>query len=176
MKIIIFLLIYLLNFAYLLLAQSKDRQVFASRGNTAIVGGYEIDYTLGEVVVNTFETSQVLLTQGFIQPMDFPALSISPFHSKTRLPIYTIYPNPTHKTLFIKLTSTEYLEFQLELLTLEGKQIQPLFVGRISKEEKEIKEIEVALPDLAPDVYLLCASFNNNQRLAYKEYHKIIVY
>jgi hypothetical protein len=173
MKIITFLLIYL-SFAYLLLAQSKDRQVFSSLGGAAAVGGYEIDFTFGDVFISSFENAPVLLTQGFIQPMDLPTLSISPLNPRAGLPIYTIYPNPTHGAFFIKVSSAEYLELKLELFTIEGKQIQNLFKGSISDEEKEI---EVALPELAPNAYLLCASFfNSGKRLTHKEYHKIIIY
>jgi hypothetical protein len=172
-KIIIFIFIYL-NLAYFVLAQSKDRQVFSSRGGTIALGGYEIDFTLGEVFISSFEAAPILLTQGFLQPMDFPTLSIAPLNPRTGLPIYTIYPNPTQRAFFIKLTSAGDIELKLDLFTIEGKQIQTLFKGSISNEEKEI---EIALPELAPNAYLLCASFfNSGKRLTHKAYHKIMIY
>ncbi|MBS1564576.1 MAG: T9SS type A sorting domain-containing protein [Bacteroidetes bacterium] len=71
-------------------AQSLDRQVFASAGNTALTtSGLQIDYTIGEPVIAPLSNAGLLLTQGFQQPFSYVLSGNSVF------PFLAIYPNPT---------------------------------------------------------------------------------
>ena len=51
--------------------QSIERQVMGSVGGS-FGGAFQLDYTVGEVVVNTASAGSVILTQGFHQPPALP--------------------------------------------------------------------------------------------------------
>jgi hypothetical protein len=69
-------------------AQSLERSVLASAGTSAN-GTLQIDYTIGEAVVIPFAKENILLTQGFQQPVYFNRAITNVF------PYFVIYPNPT---------------------------------------------------------------------------------
>lgn len=48
--------------------QSLERQVIGSAGTSAVSGGYELSFTVGEAVVPTLTAGGYTLTQGFQQP------------------------------------------------------------------------------------------------------------
>lgn len=52
-----------------LVAQTLDQQVIATAGNYSEAGGVSVSWTLGECVIATFESDDIILTQGFQQPL-----------------------------------------------------------------------------------------------------------
>jgi hypothetical protein len=69
MKKIITLLSLILSFAFAV--SSSAQQVIASAGDYFEGDNISISWTLGEPVIETFEGSNIILTQGFQQPYDF---------------------------------------------------------------------------------------------------------
>ncbi len=67
MKKILIITSYLLFAASTINAQSLERQVISSAGNTLTNGTVTIDFTLGELVVTTITDGTTTLTQGFQQ-------------------------------------------------------------------------------------------------------------
>lgn len=84
----IFLSILSLLAACCLHAQSIERQVIAS-GGTSVTTPLQIDYTIGEIAVETVTVGNTVLTQGFQQPyfVIIPGNNVFPY--------LVIYPNPT---------------------------------------------------------------------------------
>jgi hypothetical protein len=52
-----------------MVAQTLDQQVIATAGNYSEAGGVSVSWTLGECVIATFENNDIILTQGFQQPL-----------------------------------------------------------------------------------------------------------
>ena len=71
-------------------AQTLERQVAATAGNSVKLPALQIDFTVGEPVVLPVTGSGILLTQGFQQPFVFVLKSNEVF------PFLHIYPNPTY--------------------------------------------------------------------------------
>ncbi|MBW1298308.1 hemagglutinin protein, partial [Aquimarina litoralis] len=59
-------------------AQSIERQVISSGGNTITNGGVTLDYTIGELAVTTITDGTTTLTQGFQQATIQLAIKINP--------------------------------------------------------------------------------------------------
>jgi hypothetical protein len=89
-------LILLLSVSFNVHAQSLERRVIAS-GGTSVAGPLQVDYTIGEISVETVKVSQtVILTQGFQQPtyVVIPGNNVFPY--------LVIYPNPTTGTAIVR--------------------------------------------------------------------------
>lgn len=83
-----FLLIFLLLISFYVKAQSIERQVVAA-GGTSVTTPLQLDYTIGEIAVETVTVGNTVLTQGFQQPyfVVIPGNNVFPY--------LVIYPNPT---------------------------------------------------------------------------------
>ena len=81
-------------------AQSVERRVIAS-GGTSVSSPLHVDYTVGEIAVQTAIVSNtIILTQGFQQP---PYVVIPGNNS---FPYLVIYPNPTTGTAIARFVLT----------------------------------------------------------------------
>ena len=54
-------------------AQTPNHQVISTSGNDGEGGGLFLSWTVGESVIATFENNNIVLTQGFQQPLIAPA-------------------------------------------------------------------------------------------------------
>ena len=76
-------------------SNAQLQQVIGSAGDSHQTAGFVVDFTLGEVVIDTYSGSQYL-TSGFHQP-DI-SLSRIPTHEAINI---LVYPNPTRSQLTI---------------------------------------------------------------------------
>lgn len=82
-------------------AQTLERTVVASQGSYFNNSALEISWTLGEVITDTYLHSNIVLTQGFEQPVFMPSSdSIIVFEP-------TVLPNPTDGPLSFLLPKTD---------------------------------------------------------------------
>ena len=86
-------------------AQNLSPTVVSSSGNSYNNGGVNMDYTLGEIVVETFQPTvtplpltYTILTQGFHQGVLKVNTSVENIDIKTK-----VYPNPTTNFLIVEL-------------------------------------------------------------------------
>jgi len=92
------LLLLLLCLPIIGLGQVTTPSVISSSGNSYSNGGVNMDYTLGEIVVETHSNSTTILTQGFHQGVLKVNTSVENFDIKTK-----VYPNPTTNFLIVEL-------------------------------------------------------------------------
>ena len=98
--LLIFLCLPLIGFG-----QITSPSVISSSGNSYNNGGINMDYTLGEIVVETFQPTvtplpltYTILTQGFHQGILKVTTSVENIDIKTK-----VYPNPTTNFIIIEL-------------------------------------------------------------------------
>jgi hypothetical protein len=136
------------------------QQVVASSGNTATAGGYTVDWTLGEPVIETISGSNNILTQGMHQPnlvvtslqdLTFPGLEVK------------VYPNPTGRFLRIEVIQTENDVFHYELSDITGR--------RILMKKMQAQSEEIDMSSYVSGTYLLQVL---NSRLEHVKVCKII--
>lgn len=94
-------------------AQQSQHSLLSSGGGHATTEFYSIDWSLGELAVETAKASTDMYTQGFLQPL---VMRRSPGARLIASSIYvTVYPNPTHGrvVLSFEVGSAELLTARL---------------------------------------------------------------
>ena len=89
------LLLILIALPMIGFGQVTTPSVVSSSGDSYSNGGVIMDYTLGEIVIETYTNSNTILTQGFHQGDLKVTTAVVNLDIKTR-----IYPNPTTLTFF----------------------------------------------------------------------------
>lgn len=99
------------------LAQKLTPQVTASAGDHFVLAGTaSLDWTLGEVVVETFSQTPYILTQGFHQP-DLGI--VSSWHDPDIQVDIKAFPNPTSD--WITVETNDGLPRSVEMIDLTGR-------------------------------------------------------
>ncbi len=98
------------------ISQSIEPQVIASAGEHFSNGSVQLSWTLGEVMIDTYDNGNNILTQGFHQT-ELTVTSIEETLSDIRL---NLYPNPTSEFLNIELGNNEK-DINLQLYDMSGR-------------------------------------------------------
>ncbi len=124
---------------FLVVCQTANAQLQLDRQVIASAGGYgenaaadlSISWTVGEVVINTLESTdgEITLTQGIQQP-DPAGVTASREVALEKLGV-VVFPNPVQQTLTIRLDLPPKNPLTAQLLDLSGKVLlkRPLDVG-----------------------------------------------
>lgn len=98
--------------------QSISSYVIASAGESAEADGISISWTLGELAIETFETSDIILTQGFQQGY-FEVTSIGePLSNNFAL---KVFPNPATEYVMVELQSDEIKDGIIQMYDMNGR-------------------------------------------------------
>lgn len=113
--IIVLILLSISGFSQITLEPS----VIASGGAYAETETMSISWTLGELATTTLTGGDMILTQGFQQPIDF-GTGISTEELNWQI---TAYPNPVTDALFVKFNIDMTKEFWIEIQDVTGRVI-----------------------------------------------------
>ena len=141
MKRFIFVFTVIL-FAFSASAQIKQ-EVIASAGGYNVTSNISISWTLGETIIPTFTSPNLILTHGFQQQVIVTAV-LENFENQVKI---TVFPNPASdnvKIVFEELVDGEVKIFMLNSL---GKLVKTDFI------EPAMIEKEINLQDLPAGVY-----------------------
>jgi hypothetical protein len=138
--------------------QTLPRSVISSAGGQFISSAGSLEWSLGEIMTETYSHDGGFLTQGFQQPSRVIVTSLVEDETAT-----LIYPNPVSRFLYVKTASDH--EWQVELFDLHGKRM----MSPIQKIDDT--RIEVDLLGLPTAIYLLGIS---DIITGAKTYHKVI--
>lgn len=116
MKFLTVLSIALLPVA--VMAQSVEQNVIASAGEHFENGNVQLDWTLGEVMIDTYDNGTNILTQGFHQT----ELTVTAIEETLADISMNLYPNPTSEYLNIDLGNNDK-DINLQLFDMTGKLI-----------------------------------------------------
>ena len=117
------------------------QEVVSTQGESYSNASAKIDFTIGEVVINTVTDGTKELTQGFHQT-NWNFLGVEDFAPDFDI---TIFPNPTSDVLYIK--SSFYQDITYSLYDTQGKLV---FKNILTETETQIQ-----LNQLAPGAYSL---------------------
>ena len=134
-------------------AQSLQPFVVASQGDYFTSAGGSISWTLGEIMGETYTSTNNMLTQGFQQPQD-QATGIQELKGDIAV---SVFPNPFSSALTI---SSEAGKGQLRLYDMLGKQLDSWVVTQ--------GNTEIFLGDLPNGMYI--AVFTNTETLAVRSF------
>lgn len=104
-----------------LYSQSISPVLISSSGNYFSNSNNSLSWSLGEVVIESFENNQISLTQGFHQPVQ---LIITNFDNTSNLNYnIKVYPSPASDFLTIE-NNTAQLGAEVQILSSDGKIVQ----------------------------------------------------
>lgn len=98
MKNLILIIIFGIISLHSVYAQSLERSVFSSQGNSFTNTNFSLDWSLGETIVSTAIATGIVLTQGFQQPS---TANISVKKVNKELTI-SVFPNPVMDKLTLQ--------------------------------------------------------------------------
>ena len=119
------ILTLLLSFYFYLLSspstgQTIQNDVIASGGGHAVTGNIDMEFTIGEPVIETFEETNLTLTQGFHQP----SLVLTSIEEPDMLTNISIFPNPVSDELSIEIPADYSSKILYHLFDINGKLLQ----------------------------------------------------
>ncbi|MEX0811783.1 MAG: T9SS type A sorting domain-containing protein [Chitinophagales bacterium] len=113
-----YLLAILISLPAFLSAQSIERQVISGQGASYSNGSIQLDQTVGETVITTESSNNIIITQGFHQPESDLTINVPEIERAVEM---KIYPNPTSSQVFVDITKVEAESINIQLIDLSGK-------------------------------------------------------
>ncbi len=114
MKILIGLIIICFSF------QSEAQQVIGAAGTTTTTSGGSVSYTVGEIAIQTTETSSGTASEGVQQAYEIYKVGVTELALGSSI---NVYPNPTNGQLTLNTTNLNK-NLAYELYDSQGKQIK----------------------------------------------------
>ena len=125
-------------------AQAKQ-EVIASAGGYNVGGGLSISWTLGETIIPTFKSGDLILTHGFQQQVIITTVE----ENIDVLVDIKVFPNPASDIITIQFESPVTGEIALTILDSQGRLVKKDMI-EINMSEKKIN-----LQDIAAGIYYL---------------------
>lgn len=117
-------------------AQSIDRSAVSSGGESTEASGLYLDYTIGELMTETMESGNLIITQGMQQP-DLIVVRINENESWEG---WSVYPNPASKMLHIKAPVEAVKIYSYSLTDRQGHRLLQEF-GCAGSQEVSVEKI-----------------------------------
>jgi len=140
-------------------AQSFEPIVVGSSGTSATSSSVYMEWTIGEVMTETYTTTSNFFTQGFHQPL----LLVTEITELKYLSAF-IYPNPVRDNLFIDLPYQKG-NVTITIFDLQGKLLHSEINSSLNK------LIKIPFYEFSKGMYLLTISDNESKE---KNSYKII--
>ena len=107
-------------------------------GGTATGDGGTVTYTIGQIAVQSYEESGVIISEGVQQPYEIQIIGIDNYPGITLNAV--VFPNPTNGNVQLTMNN-EQSEGEVKVFDMNGKL---LFVKKIEGENTEIPMSELA--------------------------------
>lgn len=104
-----------------LAAQDREltNEVIATAGGSMSGAGMQMSWTIGEAIVTTLDSTPIILTQGFHQPLDYVAFNGVAGVRVLRAGEIAMYPNPAREYFNLALP-TDLAGSSLEIIDESG--------------------------------------------------------
>lgn len=149
-KIKIFLLVIICSICQM----SKAQHASNVASHSAKINGMSFDYSIGEMMlVSTEHTSDLIITQGLLQPGHFHSTSNSGSDgtlSTLDNPI-KVYPNPSSHLVFVEMYETSIQDYSYNLYDATGK----IVLSRKGQTQVGLNKLELNLQSIASGSYYL---------------------
>lgn len=129
---------------------SLGQEVISASGGSLESAEVHLDFTLGEIIVETYSNSEIVLTQGFHQST-IKLLSIEDFNPGLSV---QVYPNPTASNLFVASDYFEGIEY-----SIYNESGQEVLFGKLSSNKEQI-----LVNNLAAGIYTI-SLFNESGKV-----------
>jgi len=127
------------------ISQVAKQDVIASAGGYNTATGISLSWTLGETIVPTFSSSNLILTHGFQQQLIITSVE----ENLESLVKITLYPNPAIDVINLVFDEPLDGEVQVTVMNFMGKLVRTDFM------ESAMVEKQIDLHDLPGGIYFL---------------------
>lgn len=103
-------------------AQVLSPSVVASSGNSNVGADCMLNWTLGEIVGNTFTQATVILTQGFQQNFLEMQVNVKEIE-KTTVDGFSIFPVPAQDILYLLINEPSKDDYLIEVINARGLKV-----------------------------------------------------
>lgn len=118
---------------------------------------------MGEAVIETFETGDKILTQGFQQPMIAVDTTINTKEAGAFGGEVLVYPNPTKGLISVDIRLPHFDAVDINLYDASGKRLKH------STHQVEVDVIEINIQDLPNGLYALeVLNCNTQKKVSFK--------
>ncbi len=153
MKKQIVILLIILAFPLVIAAQTVMPQIIASSGSSYETPSAQLDWTLGELITETYTAGSIILTQGFHQP----EISVETGYSDPDIQLsVNVFPVPSSSYITVEFNEI-WQGMTIELFNLQGI--------RISSTPVINQRVEINLLDLPSAGYILKVITNENKMI-----------
>jgi len=147
-------------------AQSLERSVIASSGNSFSNATAQLDFTIGEAITTTLLGGSNLLTQGFQQPNN-TTTGITSFE-KELLKIEA-FPNPTESQLNLRITTETEINFTATVYDITGRKMNM----ELKDFAKENYATVLNVTNLSAGAYFIEIVNNEKQQIGLVKFQKL---
>lgn len=156
MKGAILLIPLILTGSVLVRAQNIGPSTVNSAGNTALIGGNQFDWSVGEMsLVSTFTTPGIIVTQGVLQPSetDHTGVPVAVLSKDLR-----VFPNPASSVVNLQYNTQSAGRLTYSMMDITGKTITKKTVSV----NPGITTEQINISELACATYMLKVSLEGN--------------
>jgi hypothetical protein len=144
-------------------AQVFSPAVITSAGTSGTSATCIIDWTLGEVAIETYTQTTVILTQGFQQNFIGSPTAIEIAESNE----FAFYPNPVREQLYISLKHSGIERYLVEIINIKGVKVW----NKMLESAKAIEKLDVN--NLPSGMYMLRISSHQGKILKSTKFIKL---
>lgn len=130
---------------YALSLSGQKQEVIASAGGYNSAGSISISWTLGETIIPTFSSGDLILTHGFQQQLIVTTIE----DNLEELVNVTVYPNPASENLNLRFEVPVEGEIDLYLLNQQGQLVKTDVI------EAATLEKQISMQEFPAGVYFL---------------------
>jgi len=130
-------------------AQTLSNKVFASGGSFSTAAWGSLSATTGEAVINTFPSANLILTQGFQQPVS----GLTGLYAHDQQFKALLFPNPASSSLKLEISLPFTSTVAYSIFDINGKQVK---VGEFNAEGGQLSAVILDVDQLSNGFYLLC--------------------
>ncbi len=145
---LVFAIVLLFAVSNFVTGQELSAALVSSSGDSFVAAGQTLEFAIGEIAVETYQSNENMLGQGFFQAADI-ATGIQE-DSAPEMQV-TVFPNPVSEQLQVCAAETPV---KISLFSLQGEEL--------FREENPLQNTAIEVRSLMQGIYVLCIVYKEN--------------
>lgn len=133
------LILILSIFSITVFSQNISPEIISPAGEIYEGADVQINWTLGEIAINTIQSSELIITQGFHQP-NYIITNIS--EPNMNISDVKVYPNPSTDFILIDIDLKDEKKVEIQLIDMNGHMLWTKNIkGKTIREKIEVSTL-----------------------------------
>ncbi len=139
---LVFAIVFLFAVSNFVIGQELSSTLISSSGDSFVAAGQTLEFAIGEIAVETYQTGGNTLGQGFFQGADVATGTEENNAPKIQV---SIFPNPASEQIRVCAAETPV---KISLFSLQGEELL--------REENPLQNTSIEVRSLMQGIYVLC--------------------